>query len=265
LLAQVDVKKAQLDQHRPLPALTAKSLRDSLALEWTYHSNAIEGNTLTLIETKVILEDGITIGGKTVREHLEAINHKEAINFLELMAKSSDTLHLYDIKKIHKIILRTIDDRIAGNFRAVNVRIVGANFSPPNHLKVGAQMNELISWYQMQAQELHPIERASQLHTRFVTIHPFEDGNGRTARLLLNLELIKNGYPFVIIKNEDRVNYFNALDDFHTTKNHHAFTKMVALYVVNSIDTYLKVITGEKQQPIVINNPKQSTTKSRGR
>jgi len=250
LLDLIDARKAQLDAQRPLPEAAAKSLQREMALRWTCHSNAIEGNTLDLIETKVVIEDGITIGGKTIREHLEAINHKEAINFVEDMVDASAELNQWNIKNMHQLVLKGIADRIAGKYRQVNVRIVGASHTPPDHLHVGGHMAALEQWYKGEAQQMHAIERAAHLHTRFVEIHPFEDGNGRTARLLLNFELMKNGYPPAIIESNNRKAYYSALDDFCTENKTQPFSKMVAACVAKSIDLYLEVATGIKPKPI---------------
>jgi len=210
----ISKKKKIIDEHRPLDKKVLKEIREKLFLDLTYNSNAIEGNTLTLTETKVVLEDGITIGGKTVREHLEAINHKEAINYLEYIIKTDEELSERQIKQLHYLILKSIDTENAGRYRNRNVLIQGAEHRPPSHILVAEQMKELINWYYDKGQDLHPIERACRLHSEFVKIHPFIDGNGRTARLLLNFELMKNGYPIVIIKNEDRLDYYNALEEY---------------------------------------------------
>ncbi|WNV05901.1 Fic family protein [Candidatus Methylospira mobilis] len=254
LLRQVDQRKAELDTFRPLPPLTASSLREKLALDWTYHSNAIEGNTLSLRETKVVLEDGITIGKKSMREHFEAINHRDAILFVgDLVSKDAD-VDEWDIKNIHQLVYKNIDNDVAGRYRNENVVITGAGFIPPDYLHVQEKMTGLVHWLHKDAQHLHPIDRAAQLHTRFVEIHPFQDGNGRTARLLLNLELMREGYPVAIIRKEDRLEYYNALDKSCVDREYGDFTRMVAESVARSLDLYLEVITGKKQEPLVLND-----------
>jgi len=251
ILKRVDERKATLDSHRPLPSTSVHSIRNKLALDWTYHSNAIEGNTLSLIETKVVVEDGITIGGKSIREHLEAINHKEAIGFVEDMVDASKEITGWNIKSIHQLVLKGIDDRIAGKYRNANVRIGGARHTPPDHVHVEKEMENLVHWYKGSAQNMHPVERAAHLHTKFVGIHPFEDGNGRTARLLLNFELMKQGYPPAIIDNKNRKAYYDALDAFCADNNPDDFIKIVALRVADSLDQYLELVTGIKQQPLL--------------
>ena len=238
----IDQKKRKIEKKRPLPKNTLKSLREKLFLEWTYNSNAIEGNTLTLSETKVVLEDGITIGGKTLKEHLEVVNHKEAINYMEDIITKDEKLSERQIKKIHYLILKGIDDENAGKYRSEKVVISGAEHIPPAPLLIDDQMEELINWYNDKSSTLHTIERAARLHTDFVKIHPFIDGNGRTARILLNFELMKAGYPIIIIKNEDRVRYYESLDKAHTTGDYSDFIDLVSKALNSSLDLYLDTI-----------------------
>lgn len=240
LLEKIDQKKELLDSKRPLPSYTVKSIRENLLLEWTYNSNAIEGNTLTLQETKVVLE-GITIGGKTLREHLEVINHREAILYVEEIVEKGEELSEWQVKNIHKLVLKGISDEYAGVYRNQNVIISGAKHTPPDFMIVPDEMKEFINWYEKEAHELHPIERAAYVHGIFVGIHPFVDGNGRTARLLMNLELMKSGYPPIVIRAENRLEYYSALDKAHTTSDYNDFNKLVAEEVERSIDIYLKL------------------------
>ena len=238
---ELDEKKQKLDSKRPLPKETLKSLEENFKLEWTYNSNAIEGNTLTLKETKVVLE-GITIGGKTMREHLEAINHKEAIEFLEELVKDNNELSETDIKNIHAIVLKGIDNGNAGRYRTENVIISGASHIPPDAVIVPELMEKLIYRYDEWKEKYHPIIVAALLHAEFVKIHPFIDGNGRTARLLMNFEVMKNGYPPIIIKNEERHKYYDALDIGALTGNYTDFVKMVTKQAKEMIELYLKII-----------------------
>ncbi|KXU39162.1 hypothetical protein AXE65_10125 [Ventosimonas gracilis] len=251
ILTLVDERKAVLDAHRPLPAVTVNSIRNKLALDWTYHSNAIEGNTLDIHETKAILEDGITIGRKSLKEHLEAVNHKDAIHLVEKMVAKAEEINTGNIKKIHYSVLKGIDEENAGFYRRSPVMVVGANFVPTNPVKIDREMNALEDWYKSkEAQALHPIERAAELHTRFVTIHPFVDGNGRTARLLLNLELMREGYPPAIIQKEERQYYYRSLDKARETGKHDELAPMVALRVADNLDLYLLMATGNRPQPL---------------
>lgn len=238
---ELDEKKQKLDSKRPLPKETLKSLEENFKLEWTYNSNAIEGNTLTLKETKVVLE-GITIGGKTMREHLEAINHKEAIEFLEELVQYNNELSEMDIKNIHAIVLKGIDNENVGRYRTENVIISGASHIPPDAIIVPESMEKLIYRYDEWKEKYHPIIVAALLHAEFVKIHPFIDGNGRTARLLMNFEVMKNGYPPIIIKNEERHKYYDALDVGALTGDYTDFVKMVTKQAEEMIDLYLKII-----------------------
>lgn len=244
LIAKLQIiaaKKARLDSARPLPLHTVASLRDKLNLEWTYHSNAIEGNTLTLRETKVVLE-GITVGGKSLREHFEATNHRDAIVYVEELITQQEALSEWQVKNIHSLVLKGIDNEEAGRYRRENVVISGASTTPPDFLHLGEEMQQLIAWHQ-QADQLHPIARAAELHTRFVKIHPFIDGNGRTGRLLLNFDLMKLGYPPAVIRKEDRLAYYDALDAACVSGNYDAITYLVADAVERSIETYLSLIS----------------------
>ncbi len=234
-----DQLKQQLDALRPLSPQTAKSLHEALVLEWTYHSNAIEGNTLSLKETKVVLE-GITIGGKAMREHFEAINHKEAIDYVEDIVQQQEPLSERVIRSIHQLVLKNIDDAYAGRYRQGNVLIAGAEHTPPEYLHVPQQMHELLVWYRSFSG--HPIERAARLHTDVVKIHPFVDGNGRTARLLMNLDLMSCGYLPVVIQAANRLCYYEALDKAHTTEGYGDFFKLVARAEENALQHYLKIL-----------------------
>ena len=241
LLNDILKKKEQLDAARPLPKHTLRTLQEKLFLEWTYNSNAIEGNTLTLNETKVVLE-GITVGGKTLREHLEVINHQEAILFVEEIVKDEEPLSEWQIKNIHRLVLKGIDDPNAGVYRDEQLFISGAKHVPPAAVLIPEKMEDMINWYKNEGSHLNAIERGVMLHAIFVGIHPFIDGNGRTARLLLNLELMKDRYPPVIIKVDNRLAYYEALDKAYTTKDYEDFISLVATEVKDSLDLYLKAL-----------------------
>lgn len=238
MFEKINEKKARLDAKRPFPKYTLKSLREKLMLEWTYNTNAIEGNTLTMNETKVVLE-GITVGGKTMREHLEVINHRDAITYVEEIVQKSESLSEWQIKNLHRLVRKGIDDEYAGVYRDQQVFISGAKHTPPAPVLIKEQMEQLIDWYDHETIDLHPITRGAMLHAIFVGIHPFIDGNGRTSRLLLNLELMKDGFPPVIIKVENRVVYYEALDKAHTQKDFDDFIQLVATAVEDSLDLYI--------------------------
>lgn len=237
LFGLLDVLKAKLDAQRPLPPEVMQNLHENLVLNWTYHSNAIEGNTLTLKETKVALE-GITIGGKTLREHFEVINHREAITLLEELVSENQPLSEWQIKSLHQLVLKNIDLENAGQYRQLNVLISGAEHKPVDAIRVPQFMQDFISWYQDKAGSIHPIERAARVHADFVKIHPFIDGNGRTSRLLMNLELLKAGFPAAVIQVEQRLAYYEALDLAHCSGEYSPFINLVANSVVESFKTY---------------------------
>tara|TARA_R110001592_G_scaffold117648_8_gene319775 strand:+ start:936 stop:1718 length:783 start_codon:yes stop_codon:yes gene_type:complete len=236
-LDKLDALKTKLDAHRPLDAAVTASLHEELVLQWTYHSNAIEGNTLTLKETKVALE-GITIGGKTLREHFAAINHRDAILMVEELVEKQQLLDEWTIKSLHQLVLKNIDPENAGRYRTVNVLISGAEHRPPQALQIPEQMAAFCDWCSQAAQQLHPIERAARVHGEFVKIHPFVDGNGCTSRLLMNLELMKAGFPATVIEVAQRLDYDQALDKAHCTGDYADFINLVAKAVEKRFATY---------------------------
>ena len=238
--AEVDSLKKELDSKRPIPKETLKSLKESINLEWTYNSNGIEGNTLTLRETQVVLE-GITVGGKSIKEHLEAINHEKAILYLDDLVKDNEPISEWNIKNIHQLVLKNIDNENAGRYRKENVTIKGALHIPPDYLKVPELMEKLILTYNTW-NEYHPIIQAALLHGELVKIHPFTDGNGRTSRLLMNLVLMNSGYNPVIIKKEDRLKYYEALDKAHMTNDYTDFIKLVTKSEIEMLKKYLELL-----------------------
>ncbi len=241
ILARVQDKKGRLDMLRPLPEPVLRNLRDSLSLEWTYHSNSIEGNTLSLIETKLVVEDGMTIQGKSLREHFEALNHQEAVEWVEGLVSTNEPLRKGDVRTLQSIVLQKIDKSFAGVYRTGNVRISGANFVPPDALLIEEFMDELISWFN-DAGTLPPVVKAAIFHHRFVWIHPFFDGNGRTGRLLMNLFLMQQGYPPAIILKQDRRKYYEGLN----RANKGSYGKLLLLVLQaaeRTLDIYLGTVT----------------------
>ena len=236
---EVDNLKKELDK-RPIPKETLKSLEESINLEWTYNSNGIEGNTLTLKETQDVLE-GITVGGKSIKEHLEAINHQKAILYLNDLVKENNPITEWNIKSIHQLVLKNIDDENAGRYRRENVTIKGATHISPDYLKVPELMEKLVLNYK-NWNNFHPIIQASLLHGELVKIHPFIDGNGRTSRLLMNLDLMNHGYNPIIIKKEDRLKYYEALDKAHTTRDYTDFVKLITKLEMVMLKKYLELL-----------------------
>lgn len=252
LLDQIHQKKEQLDKLRPLSDAQVKNLKNVYDIQLTYNSNAIEGSTLTYSETKLILNEGITIGGKSINEHLEAINHKEAISFIEELANiDTKEITLTDIKNIHHLVLKGIDNKNAGAYRTQNVGVVKSNgelhsFTEP--LKIEEEMNKFIEWLHSQTIE-ESILLATLVHLKFVSIHPFIDGNGRTARLLMNLVLLQNGYPQAIIKVSNRVAYIQAVEKYQQSRDndYSDFYKVVLQSVNDSLDLYSKIVRDDIQ------------------
>ena len=241
LLKSIEGKKRELNKFRPLNPSIARKLKEQFELEWTYNSNAIEGNTLSLHETEVVLNQGITIGGKSVNEHLEAINHKDGINYIEKIIGKKIDISEEVIRELHRLILKGIDDIEAGVYRRHNVRIVGALMIPPQALKVKRKMDELLGWY-FENKFLMPIPLlAAKFHYDFVCIHPFIDGNGRVARLLMNLILMLNGYPPAVILKVDRKKYYRVLNDANRGQLE-SFENFIGRSVERSLIIYLNAI-----------------------
>lgn len=240
LKARIDQMKAEMDDLRPLPTKALTKLREQINLEWTYNSNAIEGNTLTLRETQLILQHGMTIGGKSLREHFEVINHGEAIAYVERLAMRDSPILTSDIRQIHQLVLAKIDDEHAGRYRDVAVRIAGARHIPPESWELAALMDDFVQWLaSLEAARLHPIEKAARAHHKFVAIHPFVDGNGRAGRLLLNLLLFKDGYPPAVIEHAARKQYYKVLDDADSG-NYKGLVGLIARACERSLRLYLE-------------------------
>ena len=211
-LKKIERLKSWLDSFRPLSPIIVAELKKLYDVQFTYNSNAIEGNTLTQSETELVLTTGITVGGKTLQEHLEVIGHKDAIDYIETLAQQDTRINEWKIKQIHNLILRTIVPEEAGKYRQLDVKAAGTNYLYPAHYLLPQLMTDFVEWLNSKsARQLHPIDFATTAHYRFVTIHPFRDGNGRTARLIMNLLLMRAGYPIVIISNQIRNEYINAI------------------------------------------------------
>lgn len=218
ILSRLESKKAMLDAFRPLPDFVLHRLTSDIAIEWTYHSNSIEGNTLNLNETRIVLEQGMTIHGKSLREHFEVVNHHNAIEYISALIHPNYTISERDILDIHRIVLTNIEKEFSGRYRNGGVRIVGANFIPPNALKVSDLIHELLQQTALAMQEWPVAWVATLFHHHFVHIHPFFDWNGRTVRLLMNILLMSKGYPPAIILQQDRKKYYQALNQANNGK-----------------------------------------------
>lgn len=243
-------KKKRLDKYRPLPSEMVQNLDEWFRIELTYTSNAIEGNTLTRQETAVIVEKGLTVSSKSLKEHLEAVNHAKALDwikeFIGKIGKSKNQIREADILNIHALILRGIDDANAGRYRNVPVRISGSEMILPNPRKVPELMKQFGKQIN-QKDKLHPVEIAANAHYELVTIHPFIDGNGRTARLLMNLIFLQYGYPPALIRKRDRLAYINSLEKAQLGGSKDDYYKIIIKAVDRSLDIYLKALDGDEQ------------------
>ncbi|GBE56475.1 adenosine monophosphate-protein transferase SoFic [archaeon BMS3Bbin16] len=242
LLQRIESKKEKLNTMRPLPRDALKRLQEEMRLMHTYHSNAIEGNTLTLSETKLVIEEGITIGGKPLKDYLEAQNTARAYEMIEGLTGRKKITH-ETVQKTHEALTKGILDD-AGRYRTKNVRITGAVKTPPSFSKVVKLMGQLLD--KVNKDKKHPIETSAFLHHNFVEIHPFTDGNGRTARLLNNLYLMRHGYPPIILRKEDRAKYYKFLRSADTG-NLTPFANFIAKAVDEALIHYLSIFGGEDE------------------
>ncbi|MCY3826122.1 MAG: Fic family protein [Candidatus Dadabacteria bacterium] len=253
---KLTAKKKLLDEYGPLPDALLSNLDEWFRVELTYTSNAIEGNTLGRRETALVVEKGLTVGGKSLLEHMEAVNHARALDWVKEQARRRPhSLTEKDILHIHYLIMKGIDDLNAGCYRVTPVRISGSAVVLPNPHKVPDLMNGLTKWLKL-ATDLHPVELAAEAHYRLVTIHPFTDGNGRTARLLMNMILLMSGYPTAIIRKRDRLAYIDSLEKAQMGGSKEAYMKIVARAVDRSLVIYLKAAagktdTGENRDPLL--------------
>ena len=238
LYKRVTAKKKELDSLRPLPRSALERLRKQFAIELAYNSNAIEGNSLTLSETRLVIEEGITVKGKPLREHFEALNHQKAFELLESFVREKRQLSEELIKEVHKVILSGIDDEYAGRYRDINVRIIGAVKSPPRFEKLPKRMQEFMGYVSKNPEKLNILEMDAAIHYRLVEIHPFSDGNGRTARLIMNLYLMRHGYPITMVLKVDRRKYYDRLKKADL-ENIKPFTEFIARNIERSLDLYL--------------------------
>ncbi|MBU2052108.1 Fic family protein [Patescibacteria group bacterium] len=247
----LEQKKQRLDKLRPLPQELTKNLDDWLRIELTYTSNAIEGNTLSRQETALVIEKGLAVSGKTLKEHQEAINHAAAWELVKQLAKTGKPISENDILAIHQQILNQIDEQNAGRYRAIPVRISGSTVVLPNPLKVSELMEKLIKW--LKPVKDNPVKIAAQAHYQLVSIHPFTDGNGRTARLLMNWLLLKAGYPAAIIKKEERLKYLNSLEKAQLGGSLDDYYELIYAAVDRSLEIYLDAV---KNKPTSVKKTK---------
>ncbi|WP_396171250.1 Fic family protein [Flavobacterium sp.] len=241
LLQEIDSLKAKLTQFRQFDSYR---IAQALELEYTFESNRIEGNTMTLRETDLVINEGLTISGKSMREHLEVINHQEAIAYIKHLMEKNTILNEREILSIHNLILRGINPEDAGRYRRVQVMIKGSTFMPPQPFMVSKEMEDFFIWYETHKNALHPIVLAAEFHERLVSIHPFIDGNGRTSRLAMNLILLQNGYVIANIKGDydSRMQYYYALEAAQIKNNKEDFLLFIAQTEKDCLERYLEII-----------------------
>lgn len=235
---RIIAKKIRLDSHRPLSSSLIKKLHENMEIAYTYNSNAIEGNTLTLQETRLVIQEGLTVSGKSLIEHLEAKNHPKAIAYIENMIDNK--IKEQNILELHNILFTGYCEN-PGNYRNSQVYITGSDFMPPPAFEIPELISSLVEWVNNNPQELRPIELAALFHHKLVSIHPFDDGNGRIGRLIMNLLLIKKGYPLTVVKQVDRKKYYDSLKKADA-ENFRPLVNFTARCVEQSLDIYLQAI-----------------------
>ena len=249
LLTRIEEKKAKLDSLHPLPPAVVNRLKEQFTVEWIYNSNAITGSTLTLRETRLILETGMTIGGKSLREHFEVINHKDAIEYVESLANQGEPITAFHVRQIHKLVLSRIDDENAGQYSKTQVCIVGAQHVPPESWDIPHRLAGWEDWLKNSEENIYPVELAALAHHRLTEIHPFTDGNGRTAQLVMNLILSCHGYPPAVILRVNRKQYYGVLMQADSGKTE-PLVNFVGRAVERSLTLYLEAGTPKTKRPL---------------
>ncbi|MDH5474821.1 MAG: Fic family protein [Cyclobacteriaceae bacterium] len=239
----IDESQKKWQNVRPLDAVQLGKMMDYFHVDYTFQSNRIEGNTLTLQETNLIVNEGLTIGGKSMREHLEAVNHTDAIDYMEQLVKENGVLNRRVVLELHHLILKGIDKNNAGRYRSVPVRITGSEHVPPQPYLLEKLMKDYFSYYEAHRKNMHPVILAAEMHERLVSIHPFIDGNGRTSRLIMNLILLQHGYTIANLKgdNVSRMRYYKALESVQVDNNPEPFYLLVADSVLDSLTNHLEL------------------------
>lgn len=243
LLDELNVLKDTWSTKKPLNAIQLKKMNEYFHTAYTYESNRIEGNTLTLKETHLVINEGITIGGKSLVEHLELVNHKEAIAFIYDLVDRNVSLNTFTLKQLHQLVLKGVDNKGTGVYRSVPVRISGSEHVPPQPFMLDKLMEEYFLFYEMEKDKLHPVILATEMHERLVSIHPFIDGNGRTSRLVMNLILLQNGFTIVNLKGdlENRMNYYKALEAVQINHEREDFHLLIVKHAIESLKEHIEL------------------------
>ncbi|MEY4572634.1 MAG: hypothetical protein RLZ10_1877 [Bacteroidota bacterium] len=245
-LKTIDTLKQKWVGSKPLDQIQLKKMEEYFHTSYTYESNRIEGNTLTLQETHLVINDGITIGGRSMNEHLEAINHKEAIELIYDLVQNMTPFNAFRIKQLHQLILKGVDSKNAGKYRTVPVRISGSTHLPPEPFLIEKMMEDYFLFYETQKSNLHPVILAAEMHERLVSIHPFIDGNGRTSRLVMNLILLQNGFTIANLKGslENRMKYYKALEKVQINHENDEFYQLIIENVKESLQEHIYLSVG---------------------
>lgn len=243
-LEKVDQLKKEWQEKRPLNQTQLKKMQEYFHIKYTYDSNQIEGNTLTYQETSLIIQEGITISGKSMVEHLEAINHADAVDFVGELVSGKEDITKRSLLEIHRLVLKSIDQENAGKLRSVPVRISGSKHEPPQPFLLDKLMEDYFLHYANQKKKLHPVIMAAEMHERLVSIHPFIDGNGRTSRLIMNFILLKNGYTVTSLKGdlESRMRYYKALTQAQKNNKPTAFYNLIIDRLIDSLEEHLSLV-----------------------
>ena len=247
-MKKLELYKNFLNSKRPIQKSILSRIENTLRNDFIYNSNAIEGNSLTRQETEVILEYGVTVKGKPLKDHLEVKGQEYAINFLNNIIKENEVLSLRLIKEFHALILGPVDPEIAGQFKKFKNKIVGSSFETSDPIFVKEDLEKLLKDYFSSTENI--IEKIAKFHANFEKIHPFSDGNGRTGRLIMNFELMKAGYPICIIKNEDRLEYYNSLNEAQANNNYNDIVKFIENSLEKTFEFYFEHISNNWQEEI---------------
>ena len=234
--------KSKLNTYRPLTSEEMRRLKEEFLINFIYNSNAIEENSLSLQEVALVLKEGIVIDKKPLKDHLEAVGHKDAFYYIEELVKDRIAISENIIKDINTLVLMDKPQH-RGMYRRIPVTILGAVHEPPQPYLVPVLMEQLLREYKEEMKDKHIIEKVALFHLKFEGVHPFIDGNGRTGRLILNLELMKEGYPPINIKFEDRRKYYDCFSDYHSNNSDPSMLiTMVATYVEEELEKYISVL-----------------------
>lgn len=243
-LEKIDVLHKIWNDKRPLDGTQLTKMKQYFNIQYTHQSNQIEGNTLSLQETMLVVSDGLTISGKSMREHLEAVNHSEAIDYIGDLIKGHNDFSKRTLFEIHSLILRGIDQKYAGRMRNVPVRITGSEHEPPMPYLLDKLLEDYFIFYERNKKILHPVILAAEMHERLVSIHPFIDGNGRTSRLVMNFHLLKNGYTVTSLKGDrhSRLEYYRSLEECQVENKYERFYNLIIDRVIYSLEEHISMV-----------------------